>query len=82
VVLLEEITKGNKRGHLTRLAEASGVPLEQMLFLDNERGNCVDVASLGVTVGYVPDGVTASAWARCLERFPAPGEVIDNRKSS
>ena len=46
------------------------------LFLDNERGNCVDVASIGVTVAYVPDGVTADAWERALKLFPAPGEIL------
>ena len=34
---LEEIHKGNKQGHLRNIAKLTGVPLEQMLFLDNER---------------------------------------------
>lgn len=50
------------------------------LFLDNERANCLDVASLGVTVAFVPYGVTGEAWRRALEAFPAPGEVLDNRQ--
>ena len=56
------------------------ITLDEMIFFDNERHNCVDVASLGVTVAYVPDGVTAAAWHRTLERYPAPGEIVDNRK--
>jgi len=77
---VEEITKGNKQGHLTRISEASGIALEDMLFFDNERGNCVDVAALGVTVAWVPDGVTAGAWEESLERFPEPGAIFDFRK--
>lgn len=46
----------------------------------NERGNCVDVAQLGVTVAWVPEGVTAGAWASSLERFPEPGVIFDFRK--
>lgn len=33
---VEEITKGNKQGHLKRIAEATGIQLEEMLFFDNE----------------------------------------------
>ena len=47
-----------------------------MLFFDNERGNCRDVASIGVTVAYVPDGVTAAAWDHARELYPAPGEIL------
>lgn len=75
-IALEQIRKGNKQRHLSALAESSGVPLEEMLFFDNEMGNCVDVAALGVTVAYVPDGVTASAWRHALRSFPAPGEIL------
>ena len=80
VMQLEQIRKGNKRGHLTSLAEAAGIELEEMLFFDNERGNCLDVAELGVTVAFVPYGVTGEAWRRALEAFPAPGEILDNRR--
>ena len=73
---MEEIHKGNKQGHLKNIASQTGVPLGSILFLDNERGNCIDVAAIGVTVAYTPQGVTADAWARALERFPAPGEII------
>ena len=50
-----------------------------MLFFDNEYGNCQDVASIGVSVAYVPDGVTADAWQTALESFPSPYEIIDAR---
>uniref|UniRef100_A0A6T7L766 Magnesium-dependent phosphatase-1 n=1 Tax=Coccolithus braarudii TaxID=221442 RepID=A0A6T7L766_9EUKA len=79
VVQVEEICKGNKRGHLKRIAQVTGIPLEEMLFFDNERGNCIDVAELGVTVAWVPDGVTAYAWEQSLEQFPEPGTIFDFR---
>mmetsp|Transcript_30422 Transcript_30422/g.78894 ORF Transcript_30422/g.78894 Transcript_30422/m.78894 type:complete len:162 (+) Transcript_30422:2977-3462(+) len=77
---IEEIHKGNKQGHLQNIAAQTGIALEEMLFFDNERGNCVDVAQLGVTVAWVPEGVTAGAWASSLERFPEPGVIFDFRK--
>ena len=77
VMQLEEIHKGNKRGHLKSIADATGIALEDMLFLDNERGNCVDVAALGVTVAYCPEGVTAEAWRLALEKFPTKGDIIN-----
>ena len=49
VFSVEEIHKGNKAGHLRNIAQATGIELERMLFFDNERGNCRDVAPLGVT---------------------------------
>uniref|UniRef100_A0A7S3B824 FCP1 homology domain-containing protein n=1 Tax=Haptolina ericina TaxID=156174 RepID=A0A7S3B824_9EUKA len=76
---IEEIAKGNKQGHLRRISDTTGVPLEEMIFFDNERGNCLDVAALGVTVAWVPEGVTAGAWEQSLERYPAPGEIFDFR---
>jgi magnesium-dependent phosphatase 1 len=79
---VEEITKGNKQGHLKRISEATGSELEEMIFFDNERGNCIDVAALGVTVAWVPEGVTANAWEDSLERYPSPGEIFDYRKGA
>ena len=76
------LAQANKQRHLRDIAEATGVALEEMVFLDNERGNCLDVAELGVTVAWVPDGVTAKSWERTLAAYPAPGEIIDNRKMS
>ena len=75
----EEIYKANKQRHLRTIAEATGIALEEMLFFDNEIGNCYDVSAIGVTVSYVPDGVTASAWEHALENFPSPGEILNER---
>ena len=30
-----------RKKHLTSLAEAAGIELEEMIFFDNERGNCL-----------------------------------------
>ena len=68
--------QGNKQGHLRRIAERTGVALEEMLFLDNEMGNCKSVAAIGVTVAYTPEGVKADVWERALAAFPAPGKII------
>lgn len=51
--------------------------MEDMLFFDNERGNCREVAKLGVVVAWVPDGVSKQMWDIALETFPtASGKVI------
>ena len=73
---VEEIWKSNKQDHLRNIADRTGIALEDMIFLDNERWNCDCVAAIGVTVAYVPDGVTASARSNALDQFPSPGTVI------
>ena len=57
-------------------SKASGVSFEEMMFLDNESGNCRAVAKLGVTVVYTPNGVTAEEWAHALQVFPQPGQIV------
>ena len=76
---VEEISKTNKRDHFKRISDATGIAYEEILFFDNERPNCLDVSDLGVSVAYVPDGVTGEAWEESLERFPEPGSVFDFR---
>ena len=77
VFSVEEIHKGNKAGPLRSIAQATGIELERMLFFDNERGNCRDVAPLGVTCCYCPEGVTAEIWRLALENFPVPrGKMV------
>ena len=79
VMMVEEIHGGNKQTHLRNIAERTGIALEDMLFFDNERGNCVDVSAIGVTVAYVPRGVTALAWDRALANFPSDGIIQGNK---
>ena len=71
-----EITKESKSSHFRRLKERYLCDYEDMLFFDNEYGNCQDVSSIGVSVCYCPDGVTRGAWDLALESFPSPGEII------
>jgi len=40
-----------------------------MLFFDNEMQNCRDVAKLGVTCVYTPDGMTKRLWREGLDKF-------------
>jgi magnesium-dependent phosphatase-1 len=45
---------------------------KDMLFFDNEAGNCKAVAQLGVTAVYCPhDGLTQDAWEIGVRNFPA-----------
>ena len=78
-MMVEEIHGGNKQGHLRNIAKRTNIALEDMLFFDNERGNCVDVSAIGVTVAYVPRGVTALAWERALRDFPS-NQIIQGNK--
>ena len=52
-----QIFPGDKKTHFQRLREKSGVPLEEMLFFDDEVRNR-NVEALGVTMCLVRDGVT------------------------
>ena len=76
VMAIEQIRKANKRSHLKAISEATGVGLDEILFLDNEWGNCSDVSSIGVNVVYTPDGVTRQAWDKALAEYPLGVEVI------
>lgn len=72
-----EIAKDSKVNHFRRISERTGEKLEDILFFDNESGNCREVARLGVTVAYCPDGVTNEIWNLALEAFPqAEGDVV------
>ena len=78
---LTEIYKGSKSGHLREISKKSGYSLEEMIFFDNEWGNCQTVAKIGVTVVYTPKGVTRHLFQEALDQFPAPGHIIGKRKS-
>lgn len=71
-----EISKDGKVQHFQRIAASLGVSFGDMLFFDNESGNCREVARLGVTVGYCPDGVTRQIWDVSLEAFPQTGGQV------
>lgn len=72
-----EIQSDSKISHFERISKRTGVAMEDMLFFDNERGNCCEVAKLGVVVAWVPDGVTKQMWDIAMENFSsASGKVI------
>ena len=77
---LTEIYKGQKSRHLKSISEKSGCPLGEMVFFDNEWGNCQTVARIGVTVVYTPKGVTRQLFQEVLDQFPSPGQIIGKRK--
>jgi magnesium-dependent phosphatase 1 len=64
-----DIASGTKMRHFERLRKLSGVPYDDMLFFDNERDNCVDVAQLGVCCIHCPSGMSQDAWERGLRLF-------------
>ena len=62
------------------ISSKTGVALKDMIFFDNEYGNCRTVAGIGVTVLYTPDGVTRKGFEEAMEKFPAPGEILGPKK--
>jgi magnesium-dependent phosphatase 1 len=77
-----EIAKDSKVSHFERIRARTGVPYEEMVFFDNEFGNCERVASLGVTVVYCPDGVTSELWeSGIFDNFPrSDGSVVNSNR--
>ncbi|KAJ3288876.1 hypothetical protein HDU79_004477, partial [Rhizoclosmatium sp. JEL0117] len=65
----ECISKGSKRNHFVQLAKMSGIDYSDMIFFDNERGRCQEVAPLGVTAVHCPDGLTMAVWNKGLEQW-------------
>ena len=75
-----EIYKRNKAKHLQNISKQTGVDLKDMIFFDNQYGNCQDVAGVGVTVVYTPEGVTRKAFDEGLAQFPSPGQIIGPKR--
>lgn len=74
-----ELAKDSKLQHFERILKNAGsnIKMEDILFFDNEMGNCRQVASLGVTVCYCPDGVTTREWDLSISKFPVNnGQII------
>mmetsp|Transcript_21690 Transcript_21690/g.27972 ORF Transcript_21690/g.27972 Transcript_21690/m.27972 type:complete len:261 (+) Transcript_21690:153-935(+) len=72
----------SKVGHFERIVKqhGDGLKMNQILFFDNEYGNCQQIANLGVTVVYCPKGVTTEAWEKAKKNFPVSnGKVIECR---
>lgn len=79
VAAVAEIYPGTKTTHMAAIAAATGVPATAMLFFDNERRNCVDVAGTGALAVYAPRGLTAHAWEVGLAAYARGerGRIVD-----
>ena len=71
------LASDSKVQHFQRISKETGISLEDMIFFDNEYGNCERVSELGVTVGYCPNGVENEIWQAALDSFPSrPGAIV------
>ncbi|XP_070582531.1 magnesium-dependent phosphatase 1 [Erythrolamprus reginae] len=70
-----EIYPGSKTTHFQRLSQQSGIPLQKMLFFDDESRNIRDVSTLGVVCIPVPRGMTLSLLKEGLETFAQSSET-------
>lgn len=68
-VQYNEIFPACKKQHFANLRSMSGVPYDDMVFLDNEFGNIRDVGQLGVTAIYTPGGMSAKHWEEALKQY-------------
>ncbi len=75
-----EIYKGSKTIHLKNISKKTGKPLQEMVFFDDQYGNCKDVSSTGATVVYTPEGLTRERFQEAIDNFPAPGRVLGPKR--
>mmetsp|Transcript_73380 Transcript_73380/g.215122 ORF Transcript_73380/g.215122 Transcript_73380/m.215122 type:complete len:285 (+) Transcript_73380:91-945(+) len=65
-----EIRFDNKQVHLRRISEQLRIPLEEMVFFDDQSGHCCDARDIGVTAVQTPwGGVTHEKFSQALEDF-------------
>eukprot|EP00898_Chlorokybus_atmophyticus_P005131 jgi/Chlat1/5619/Chrsp369S05381 len=67
----KEIYPGGKTTHLTRISKASGVPLNQIVFFDDEFRNIRDTRGIGVHAVHADDrqGVTMALVTEALVKY-------------
>ena len=61
--------QGSKANHFRALKKESGFDFDQMIFFDDQTGNCQTVSKLGVTCVLTPHGVTRAHFDKGLEQF-------------
>ena len=65
----KEIFPASKVTHFTNLHEASGIPLNKMLFFDDEMRNIYEVGRMGVTAVFVENGMTMELFEEGLKKW-------------
>jgi magnesium-dependent phosphatase 1 len=70
-----EISYESKVKHFQRISRHTNIGFQDMVFFDNEFGNCQSIASLGVTVGYCPGGVCRGIWEKTLEAYSSSSSL-------
>ena len=66
----QAIYPGDKQRHFRQLQEESSVPLDAMVFFDDERRNIVSVGQLGVRCIEVSSGMHWEVFANTMKRYP------------
>ena len=66
----------SKIRHFEKLSRETGIRLTDMVFFDNDPGNCKSVSRLGVTVGFCPNGLDRTIFDITLTKFPVKWGVV------
>lgn len=72
LIAISQIHKGSKQGHLREIQSVVGCNFEDMIFFDNEPGNCQNVAGLGTKLKILkswPMASTAQLLAQTCRRW-------------
>jgi magnesium-dependent phosphatase 1 len=59
-----------------QIEKETKIPCTEMLFFDNDIGNCKSVSRLGVTVGYCPNGIERGIFEKSMVKFPVKWGVV------
>ncbi len=65
----QEIYPGSKVKHLKKISDLSRVPLDKMLFFDDEHRNLADLRPYGVRCQHVASGMSEELFSEGLELF-------------
>eukprot|EP00980_Cylindrotheca_fusiformis_P009620 scaffold2125_cov126-Cylindrotheca_fusiformis.AAC.13 len=69
--LLLDQANHHQAASIPKTKENKKLRFKDIIFFDNEAGNCKQVAELGVTCVYAPKGMTYEAWENGLRHFPS-----------
>ncbi len=64
-----EIYPSSKQKHFTRIQQQSGIPLESMVFFDDEMRNIREVGAMGVHCVHVQDGMNQQLFSQTLQKL-------------